>query len=237
MSSAIAGADGVCERNVAGCIGRHQSGYAKHGVGAEGEGVDEIVIDSAIDHVDPFQPLGRPHEHFVVLDDEVTPLHQFDAELVGEEGVLVIGRVVHAGREQGDRRLARGALRRHRAQGREQLVRIALHRRHSVAGEQVRKQPHHDLAVFQHVGHAGRRACVVLEHDEVLGVDPDDVDAGDVHVDVVRHLLAVHLGTEHRVLEDQIVGHDLGAQDVAAVIDVAQEHVERAHALFQALLQ
>lgn len=59
----------------------------------------------------------------------------------------------------------------------------------------------------------------------------------DVHVDVVRHLLAVHLGAEHRVLEDQIVGHDLGAQDVAAMIDVAQEHVERAHALLQALLQ
>ena len=103
--------------------------------------------------------------------------------------------------------------------------------------EQIRKQPHHDLAVFQHVGHARWRARVVLQHDEILGVDPDDVDPGDVDIDVVRHVLAVHLGAEYRVLKDQIVGHDLGAKDVAAVIDVAQEHVERAHALAQALFQ
>ena len=106
-----------------------------------------------------------------------------------------------------------------------------------MAGEQVRKQPHHDFAVFQHVGHAGRRARIVLQHDEIVGVDPDDVDPGDMDIDVVRHVLAVHLGPEHRVLEDQVVGDDVGAQDVAAVIDVAQEHVERADPLLQALFQ
>ena len=53
----------------------------------------------------------------------------------------------------------------------------------------------------------------------------------------MRHVLAVHLGAEHRVLEDQVVGHDIGAQDVAAVIDVAQEHVERAHPLLEAFFE
>ena len=128
-------------------------------------------------------------------------------------------------------------MRRHRAQRGQQLVRIALHRRDAVAGEQVRKQPHHDFAVFQHVGHAGRRARIVFQHDEVFGIHPHDVDAGDVDVDVVRHGLAVHLGPEHRVLEDQVVGDDVGAQHVAAVIDVAQEHVERAHPLLQPLFE
>ena len=151
--------------------------------------------------------------------------------------MLVIGGVVDAGREQRDRRLARGAVRRDRAERGKQLVRITLDRRDAVAGEQIGKQPHHDLAVFQHVGHARGRPRIVLQHDEVLGVDPDDVDAGDVHIDVVRHLLAVHLGPEHRVLEDQILRHDLGAKDVAAVIDVTQEHVQRLDALLQALLQ
>ena len=106
-----------------------------------------------------------------------------------------------------------------------------------MAGEQVRKQPHHDFAIFQHVGHAGGRARIVLQHDEVFRVDPDDVDAGDVDVDVVRHVLAVHLRAEHRVLEDQVVGDDVGAQDVAAVIDVAQEQVERADPLLEALFE
>ncbi len=56
-------------------------------------------------------------------------------------------------------------------------------------------------------------------------------------VDVVRHVLAVHLRPEHRILENQIVGNDVGAQDIAAVIDVAQEHVERAHPLLQAFFE
>ena len=184
-----------------------------------------------------FQALGGAHEHLIVLDDEVAALDQFDAELVGQERMLVIGGIVDAGRHQRHRRLRRGAERRHRAQRRQQFVRILFHRRDAVAGEQVRKQPHHDFAVFQHVGHAGGRARIVLQHEEIFRVDADDVDAGDVDVDVVRHVLAVHLGAEHRVLEDQVVGNDVGAQDIAAVIDVAQEHVERAHPLLQALFQ
>ena len=49
----------------------------------------------------------------------------------------------------------------------------------------------------------------------MLVVDPDDVDAGDMDVDVVRHRLAVHLRAKDRILEDQVVGNDAGAQDVA----------------------
>ena len=120
-----AGADRVGERDVAGRIGRHQPGHAERGIRAEGEGVEEIVVDAAIDHVDALQALGGAHEHLVVLDDEVAALDQFDAELVGEEGVLVIGGIVDAGRQQRDRRLGRGAVRRHRAQRGEQFVRIA----------------------------------------------------------------------------------------------------------------
>ncbi len=72
---------------------------------------------------------------------------------------------------------------------------------------------------------------------EIVGVDAHDVDPGDMDVDVVRHILAIHFGTEYRVLEDQVVGNDVGAEDVAAVIDVVQEHVQRAHPLLQALLK
>ncbi len=56
-------------------------------------------------------------------------------------------------------------------------------------------------------------------------------------IDVVRHVLAVHLGSKYRVLEDQVVRNDVGAQDVSAVIDVAQEHVQRADPLLQTLFQ
>ncbi len=53
----------------------------------------------------------------------------------------------------------------------------------------------------------------------------------------MRHVLAVHFGAEYRVLEDQVVRDDIGAQDIAAVIDVAQEHVEGAYPLLQALFE
>ncbi|OIQ76465.1 hypothetical protein GALL_418550 [mine drainage metagenome] len=151
--------------------------------------------------------------------------------------MFVIGGVVDAGGHQRHRRLGRRAERRHRSQRRQQFVRISFHRRDAVAGEQVRKQPHHDFAVFQHVGNTRWRARIVLQHDEVFRGDPDDVDAGDVDVDVVRHILAIHLRTEHRVLEDEVFGDDVGAQDVAAVVDVAQEHVEREHPLLETFFE
>ena len=53
-----------------------------------------------------------------------------------------------------------------------------------------------------------------------LGVDAHDVDAGDVHVDVVRHPLSVHLGTEDRILEDEVAGHDAGGENFAPALHV-----------------
>ena len=124
--------------------------------------------------------------------------------------------------------------RRDRFQRRQELVGIILDRRNAVAREQFRKQPQHDLAVLQHVGDAGRRARIVLEHVEGLGVDPHDVDAGDMDVDVVRHFLAVHLRAENRILEDQVFGDDVGFENFAAAIDVLDIGVDGLHALLEA---
>ncbi len=102
-----------------------------------------------------------------------------------------------------------------------------------MAGEQLRKQPEHDLPVFQHVGDAGRRAGIVFEHVEGLGIDAHDIDAGDMDVDVVRHLLAVHLRPEHRVLKHQFFGNDPGLEDFAPAIDVADVVVDGLDALLE----
>ena len=232
-----AGADGVGERHVAGGIGRHQARHAEDRVGAEGEGVDEIVVNAAIDDVDALRPLRRAHIDDLVLDEEIAAFDQFDAELVGEERMFVIGGVEHARRQQHDGRFLRRRQRRDRLERGEQLVRIIFDRRNAVAREQFRKQPHHDFAVLQHIGNAGGRARIVLEHVEGVGVDADDVDAGDVDIDVVRHALAVHLRAERRIAEHQIFRNDSGAQDFARAIDILDEQIERVDALGQALLQ
>ena len=151
--------------------------------------------------------------------------------------MLVIGGIEDAGREQHDGRIARGGRRRDRFQRFQKLVRIILDRRDAVAREQLGKKPQHDLAVLQHVGDAGRRARIVLEHVEAVGVDAHDVDAGNVHVDVVRDLLAVHLRAENRILEDQILGYDSGLEDLPAAIDVLDVGVDRLDPLRQAALQ
>ena len=116
MSSAMPVPTALASASIAGRVGRHQPGHAESGIRAEGEGVEEVVIDAAVDHVDAFQALGGAHEHLIVLDDEVASLDQLDAELVGEERVLVIGGIVDAGRHQRDCRLGRGAERGHRPQ-------------------------------------------------------------------------------------------------------------------------
>ena len=161
------------ERHVAGLIGRHQAGDAERGVRTERQRIEEVVIDAAVDHVDALRPLGRPHVDDAGLDEQVAALDQLDAELVGQERMLVIGRVVHAGGEQHDGRIARRRIRRERFQRGEQFVGIVLHRRDAVAREQLREQPHHDLAVLQHVGDPGRRAGVVLEHIEACRHRPE----------------------------------------------------------------
>ena len=150
--------------------------------------------------------------------------------------MLVIGRVVDAGREQHDGRLGGGGVRRDGLQRREQFVRIVLDRRDAMAREQVGEQPQHDLAVLQHVGDAGGRAGIVFQHVEGVGIDAHDVDAGDEHVDVVRHALAVHLRPEDRVLEHEILRDDAGAQHLALGIDVLDVEVDRLDALFEAAL-
>ena len=216
-----AGADRVGERDVAGAVGVHQAGHAQRRIGAEGEGIEEIVVEAAVDHVDALRPLGGAHVDDVVAHQQVAALDQLDAELVGEEGVLVVGAVERTRREQGDRRLVRRGVRRHRVQRRQQLLRIVLDRGDAVEGEEVGEEPHHHFAVLQHVGDAGGRAGVVLQHVEVGVVDAHDVDAGDLHVDAVGQLQSGHLGPEIGVAVDQF------GRDQAGLEDFARRHRRR----------
>ena len=50
-----AGADGVGQRDVARAVGLHQAGHAEQAVGAERLRVEEVVVDPAVDHVDPLR--------------------------------------------------------------------------------------------------------------------------------------------------------------------------------------
>ncbi len=92
-----AGADRVGERDVAGLVGRHQARHAERRVRPERERVEEIVVDAPVDHVDALEAFGRAHVDDLALDQQVAAFDEFDAELVGQERVLVVGRVERPG--------------------------------------------------------------------------------------------------------------------------------------------
>ena len=113
------------------------------------------------------------------------------------------------------------------------------HRRHAVRAEQVGEQPHHHLAVFQHIAHAAGYAQVVFEH-VVLAVAfgvrrTHDVDAGNVGVNLVRHIHTHHLGAELGVALNLVTRHDAGFQNFLVVVDVVDEAVKRIDTLHQPL--
>ena len=74
-------------------------------VGQEVQRVEELVVDAAVHDVDALFAARRPHVEHVVAADEVAALDELDAHLPGEERVLEVRRVVHARREQDDRRV------------------------------------------------------------------------------------------------------------------------------------
>ena len=119
----------------------------------------------------------------------------------------------------------------------EEQLRILPDRRDAVAGEKLRKEMHHRLPVLQHVGDAGRRAEIILQHIELTVARPHDVDADDVAVDVERRVVADHLGQIGHVCEDQVGRDAAGADDLLAVIDVVEEGIQRPDALLDAALE
>ena len=170
-------------------------------------------------------------------DEQIGRLDQLDAELVGQERVLVEGRVEAPRREQDHGRVVRGRARRDRAQGGEERVRIVLDRRDPVPGEQLREEAHHRLPVLQHIRDPGRDAGIVLEDVERLLVDADDVDPGDVHVDAVRRLDIDHLEAEMGIAVDEVLRDDAGPDAFLGPVHVAQEGVDGADPLLEPALE
>ena len=189
-------AHGVADAHVAGAVRLHQAGAAQRGIGAEHARIEEVVVHAAVDHVHPLRTAGGAHVDEAVLEEQVLPLDQLHAHLLGQEGVLEVGAVVHAGGEHHHRGIA-GRDRAAGAQGFQQQVGVMRHRRHAVAAEQAGEEPHHHLAVFQHVAHAAGHAQVVFQHvvlARAVGVArADDVDAGDVRIHLAWHIHALHL--------------------------------------------
>ena len=122
------------------------------------------------------------------------------------------------------------------AQRAEQQLRVVIDAAHAVGGEQLGHQARHRGAVLEHVGDAGRDAHVVLDHLPAPVAVAHEIAAGDVRVDAAGRADAVHGARELRAADDQPPRHDPLAHDLARVVDVIDERVQRADALCEAAL-
>ena len=224
------GADGVGQGHAAAAVNRDQPRHAEGGLGMERQGIEKLVADPPVDHMHPLGASGRSHVDGVVLDEQVLALDQFDAHLIGKEDVLEVSAVVGTRRQQRDGRVGYAGGR-HGAQVRQQQIRVVIDRRHLLGGEQLGKEAHHDVAVLEHVGDARRRAQIVLQHVELGLAGAHEIEAGDMDVDIARHVDAHHLGPELGIAEDDIGRDAPGADDFPRMIDVVKEGVDGAQAL------
>ena len=150
--------------------------------------------------------------------------------------MLEVGGVERARRPDDDRRLLLALGRGDLAQRVGQQRRVVVDGPHAVGVEQPRQQAQHRDAVLEHVGDAARGADVVLEHlPGAVGV-AHEVAAGDVAVDAAGRPDPVRLARERGPRDDQLPRHDAVVDDLAPVVDVVDEAVQRADALGQAAL-
>ena len=92
------------------------------------------------------------------------------------------------------------------------------------------------MAVLHHIGHAGRRAGIVLQHPERAGSIAHQVNAGDMRIHPAWRAEALHRLQVVLIALHQLRGNDAVAQDFAVIIDVAQKGVDGGHALLHAAL-
>ena len=230
------GAGRVRQCDVPACPRTHEARHADQGLGIERLRVEEQVVDAPVDDVDPLGAVDRAHVAAVVVGDEqIGALHQLHARLPREIGMLEIGGVVDAGRQQHDERhLARPG-----REARERLVqlgRIVVDRQDGRRLEQLGEDSLGHHPVLDHVRDAGRHAQVVLEHVERAVAVAHEIRAADVRPHAAFRLHARALRPVVPRIGQQLLRKDAVLDDLLIGVDVLDEAVERHHALLQSRL-
>ena len=89
-------ADGVGDADVARSRNVDEAGNAEHAVWTQVNGVEVVVVDAAVDHVDHLRASGGAHPDSAVAAVEIAAFHELHTHVSRKEGMLVVGRVVHS---------------------------------------------------------------------------------------------------------------------------------------------
>lgn len=166
---------------------------------------------------------------------QIAAFHQFNSHLAAELGVLEIGRVVDAGRQQHDDRFV-AAFRSERPQCGEKGGAVVIDGTDAAFLEQNGEDAFHHLAAGEHVGNAAGHAEVIFEnHEAAVGIT-DEVRSDDGDVDIPGHLQSAHLAAEVLAAIDDLARNHTIGEDLSFVTDVPEKVVERGDALNQPAL-
>ena len=99
------------------------------------------------------------------------------------------------------------------------------------------QQAHHHLAIFQHIGHARGCAHIVFQNIKIVLIQTHNINAGNLNINIMRHMPARHQGAKMRIGEDNVGRDGASLQDLLLVINITQEHVQRPHALNEPCLK
>ena len=127
---------------------------------------------------------------------------------------------MNAGRKDCDGRLVAAAIWLDRRQRLPKQFWIIFDRPHFALLKQLRKQLHHRLAVFKHVGNARRSAGIVLKHIELVFRRADNIDANNVRINIARRAKPDHFGNEGLIVVDQLSWNAARPDDFLPVINV-----------------
>ena len=143
--------------------------------------------------------------------------------------MFIVGGVVDAGRQQGNRRFFH-LPGRQGAKHLQELLPVVFDRLHVIAPEDLGKGAADGIPARQHVRDPRRHPEVVFQHLEAVP-GPYDVAAAYRYVDAERNVHPFHFGAVVRAAAHEVLRHRAVAQNVPLVVDVRQKEVQRLDAL------
>ncbi|KAI3483332.1 hypothetical protein L1887_53787 [Cichorium endivia] len=203
-----------------------QAGDAQGGVGAQFEGIAEIVVEPAQDGMHPAQAAEGLEVDGAIAHGQVAALHQRVAELAGEEEVFEPAFVEASGGQQHHQRCftsTRGQLREALLQGAEEARQVL----HMEVAVQLGKGPGDDGAVFQGVTGARRRLGAIGGNPPAAVRASGQVGGVDMQPGLFRDRDALAWPEEVVVTEDQLGGQQAFADQLLRAVDVRQHGVQQ----------
>ena len=230
VGNAVARSIGECD--ISGGIRPDQTRNAEGAVLTEDGRVEEIVVNTSIDHVHSLRASGGLHVHAFIVNEKVASLYEIAPHLAGEEAVLEVRRVVRP-RCQHDHpaltRLSWGDAHQRVAKP----SRVAFDGANMTPPKHSGKDALHHSPVLQHVAHTRWGSEVIFQDEEVAIGPANEVNSGDIHEDAfarqdpAERLEVAGRSKHHRRRDSPFV------DDPLLMVEVGQEHVERRHTLNQ----